>query len=201
MNVDHQTLARTRYHDRQFDLDAVKLMPGEYYVTHDDMVLVTVLGSCVAACIRDRHSGLGGMNHFMLAEGNRSDEPASASMRYGVYAMEVLINELLKLGASRQGLEAKVFGGARVLEAFTVTEIGAQNARFVLEFLQRERIPVAAQDLLDVWPRKVYYFPRSGRVLVKRLRRAHNDTILAREQEYGARLASKPIAGDIDLFQ
>ena len=97
------------YYDRTFDCDAAKILPGEYYYTGQDMVIVTVLGSCVSACIRDRVTGLGGMNHFMLPDGGDSNSPVSASMRYGTYAMEVLINELLKSGARRENLEAIAF--------------------------------------------------------------------------------------------
>src|SRR5919107_5888469 len=115
MNTNSQ-FATNVYYDRTFDCDAAKILPGEYYYTCKDMLIVTVLGSCVAACIRDRVSGIGGMNHFMLPDGGDSDNPLiSASARYGTFAMEVLINELLKNGARRENLEAKVFGGGNVL--------------------------------------------------------------------------------------
>ncbi len=194
--VEH--LAGNRYFDRQFEVEAVKVLPGEYYVTATDMVLVTVLGSCVSACVRDREKGVGGMNHFMLAQG--SGEILSASARYGAYAMEVLINHLMKMGARRHALEAKVFGGGRVMASLTSSQVGDGNARFVLDFLATEGIPVAAKDLLDVYPRKVYYFPKSGRVLVKKLVRMHNDTVMRREKEYAARLSEAPVGGEIELF-
>ena len=91
-------LATNRYFDRTFDCDAVKVLPGEYFVTTSDILLVTVLGSCVTACIRDRDKGLGGMNHFMLPDASEGGM-LSSSARYGAYAMEVLLNHLLKLGA------------------------------------------------------------------------------------------------------
>lgn len=190
--------ARNRYYDRVFDYDAVKILPGEYYISAEDMVLVTVLGSCVTACIRDRERNIGGMNHFMLAEG--SDEVVSASARYGVYAMEILINHLLKLGARRSNLEAKVFGGGRVMSSLSGSMVGERNAEFVLNYLRTEQIPVLSQDLLDVFPRKVYFFPQSGRVLVKRLVRLHNDTLARREREYAERLSGASIAGAVELF-
>lgn len=190
--------ARNRYYDRVFKYDAVKILPGEYYIASEDMVLVTVLGSCVTACIRDRESGVGGMNHFMLAEG--SGDLVSASARYGVYAMEILINHLLKLGARRSNLEAKVFGGGRVLSSLSGAMIGERNSEFVINYLQTEQIPVLARDLLDVFPRKVYFFPQTGRVLVKRLTRLHNDTLARREREYAARLKDAPVAGAVELF-
>jgi chemotaxis protein CheD len=194
--VEH--LAGNRYFDRQFEVEAVKVLPGEYYVTATDMVLVTVLGSCVSACVRDREKGVGGMNHFMLADGG--GHMLSASARYGTYAMEVLINHLMKMGARRHALEAKVFGGGRVMASLTSSQVGENNARFVLDFLATEGIPVAAQDLLDACPRKVYYFPNSGRVLVKKLVRMHNDTVMRREKEYAERLSEAPVGGEIELF-
>jgi chemotaxis protein CheD len=195
--VEH--LAGNRYFDPTFSAEAVKVLPGEYFVTTTDMLLVTVLGSCVSACIRDKTKGIGGMNHFMLAD---SGEPSvtSASARYGTYAMEILINHLLKLGARRSNLEAKVFGGGRVMSALASSNVGERNCSFVLEFLRTEGIPVAARDLLDIHPRKVYFFPATGRVLVKKLTRLHNDTLLRRESEYAARLSQAPISGDIELF-
>lgn len=193
-------LARNRYFDRHFESEAVKVLPGEYFVTTTDMVLVTVLGSCVSACIRDREKGIGGMNHFMLADGANSADIANASARYGSYAMEVLINHLLKLGARRESLEAKVFGGGRVMSVLSASNVGERNCKFVKEYLALERIPVVAQDLLDVYPRKVYFFPRSGKVKLKKLVRLHNDTVARRESEYSARLVEAPVSGDIELF-
>ncbi|MCX8085758.1 MAG: chemoreceptor glutamine deamidase CheD [Rhodocyclaceae bacterium] len=195
--VEH--LAGNRYFDRKFGTEAVKVLPGEYFVTTTDMLMVTVLGSCVSACIRDREKGIGGMNHFMLAD-SADTSPLSPSARYGAYAMEILINHLLKLGASKSRLEAKVFGGGRVMSTLSHSRIGERNARFVREFLATEGIRLVAEDLLDVYPRKVYFFPRSGRVLVKRLARLHNDTLIRREQEYAARLAGAPMAGEVELF-
>lgn len=192
-------LAANRYFDRHFQSEAAKILPGEYFVASDGMLLVTVLGSCVAACIRDTESGIGGMNHFMLPdEGNRDSVGVSA--RYGTYAMEVLINHLLKTGARRNRLEAKVFGGGAVLASLSSSNVGVRNAEFVLSYLKTEKIPVVAKDLLDSYPRKVYYFPRSGRVLVKKLHRVHNETLFHRERDYKARLSSSKVEGDVELF-
>ncbi|MES2563535.1 MAG: chemoreceptor glutamine deamidase CheD [Pseudomonadota bacterium] len=196
-----EQLAQNTYFDRQFDTDAVKLLPGEYYVTEKNMMLVTVLGSCVAACIRDTGLGVGGMNHFMLPDGGGDEaSPSNASARYGVYAMEILINHLLKMGARRSRLEAKVFGGGNVLAGLTVADVGPRNARFVLEFLATEKIRVVAQDLVDVYPRKVYFYPQSGRVMMKKLRTIHNDTLLARERTYSSRLRGAKMGGEVELF-
>ena len=189
------------YFDRNFNIDAVKILPGEYYATGRDMVLVTVLGSCVAACIRDRVSGIGGINHFMLPDsGQDQSNPLSTSARYGTYAMEILLNQIAKLGAIRSNLEAKVFGGGNVLRGFTVTNVGERNSEFVLNFLRTEKIQVVAKDLLDIYPRKVYFFPQTGKIMVKKLRSVHNDTIVEREKEYSSRLKYSKMEGDVELF-
>ncbi len=192
-------LANNRYYDRHFQIDAAKILPGEYFVTDSGMLLVTVLGSCVAACIRDSRTGLGGMNHFMLPDDGGRDA-IGTSARYGTYAMEVLINHLLKLGAQRNRLEAKVFGGGAVMESLSSSNVGIRNAEFVLDYLQTEKIPVVAKDLLDSYPRKVYYFPQTGRVLVKKLHRVHNETLFKRERTYKDRLSGSDVAGDVEWF-
>lgn len=189
------------YYDRQFNTQAAKILPGEYYVTKRDMMIVTVLGSCVSACIRDREAGIGGMNHFMLPHSDADpNNPLSTSTRYGIYAMEMLINHLLKLGARRQFLEAKLFGGGNVMQGFTVHKVGTRNAEFALSYLKTAQISVVSQDLLDIHPRKVYYFPKTGRVLVKKLRNLHNETISEREQQYQQRIATEKSGGDVELF-
>ena len=200
-NDAREHFANNLYYDRTFDCDAAKILPGEFFCTFKDMLIVTVLGSCVAACIRDRVSGIGGMNHFMLPDGGDGSNPLiSASARYGTYAMEVLINELLKNGARRENLEAKVFGGGNVLRGLTALNVGERNAAFVRAYLKAEGIRVLAEDLNDIFPRKVYFFPRSGRVLVKKLRELNNNTLVNREQDYASRLAGKEIGGEVDLF-
>ena len=163
-------VANHHYFDREFDLNAVKLLPGEYYVTDGNMVLTTVLGSCVSACLRDTSAGIGGMNHFMLPDGEGSaSRDSAAAMRYGAYAMEMLLNELIKAGARRERLEAKVFGGGAVLANMTMLSIGKRNADFVLRYLQLEQIRIAAQDLRGGLPRRINYFPANGRVTVRKL--------------------------------
>ncbi len=194
-----ENVATNRYFDRKFGLEAAKILPGEYFVSRDEALLVTVLGSCVAACIRDVDSGIGGMNHFMLPDDGGKNSVGS-SARYGTYAMEVLINHLLKLGARRNRLEAKVFGGGAVMASLSSSNVGARNAEFVLDFLKTEKIPIVAKDLLDSYPRKVYYFPHSGRVLVKKLHRVHNETLFSRERDYKTRLSSSSLEGDVELF-
>jgi len=196
-----EQLAPNLYFDREHNAEAAKILPGEYYATVRDMMIVTVLGSCVSACIRDKVNGIGGMKHFMLPDsGLDQSNPLGDSARYGSYAMEVLINDLLKMGAKRNNLEAKVFGGGAVLRGFSVGNVGERNAEFVLRYLQTENIPVAAQDLLDIYPRKVYFFPHTGLVRVKKLKAVHNDTIINRESEYKTRLQYAKVEGDVELF-
>lgn len=196
-----EVLAPTIYFDKNFQIQAAKILPGEYYATSRDMLLVTVLGSCVAACIRDRQTGVGGMNHFMLPDSNQdADTMVGLPTRYGTYAMEVLINQIMKIGAKRSNLEAKIFGGGNVLRGFTIANVGQKNANFVKEFLALEKIPIVAEDLLDIYPRKVYFFPQTGRVLVKKLKSVHNNTIVDREKDYSSRLRQSKVEGDVELF-
>ncbi len=202
MNYDNNVhLAPNVYYDRHFERQAVKILPGEYYVTSGDKLIVTVLGSCVAVCLRDKVTGIGGMNHFLLPnDGSGETGLLTESARYGVYAMELLINHLLKMGTARTRFEAKVFGGGNVLRGLTVNNVGQRNAEFVLDYLHTEQIPVVAQDLLGEFPRKVYFFPDTGQVLVKRIRTLHNSTISDRESEYRIRVKFTPKSGDVELF-
>ncbi|MFO1321774.1 MAG: chemoreceptor glutamine deamidase CheD [Burkholderiales bacterium] len=201
-DVAAESLATNHYFDRQFGISAVKILPGEYFVTNRDILLVTTLGSCIAACIRDKVSGIGGINHFMLPDtGNDTSVPLSASARYGSYAMELLINELIKLGARRSNLQAKVFGGGNVLANMTVTKVGSRNTAFALDYLATEGIPIIGKDVLDEYPRKVYFFPKTGRAMIKKLRALRNDTVFVRESDYAKRISSvKEVSGDVELF-
>jgi chemotaxis protein CheD len=194
--------ARTVYFEREFDRNAVKLLPGEYFVSGDDIVLSTVLGSCVSACMWDRTARVGGMNHFMLPGGSGhagEADPIGLAGRYGVFAMEQLINELIKRGARKTNLEAKLFGGGAVLKNFTAINVGERNCEFVLDFLRTEGIRVASQDLLDVFPRRVAFFPVSGRALCRKLAQA-DASIVSAEQQYNARLNTAKVGGDVELF-
>jgi chemotaxis protein CheD len=190
-----------RYFDTRFQLEAVKILPGQCYAAQRDVMIVTVLGSCVSACLWDAAGCIGGMNHFMLPGTTRNPgDVASVSARLGVYAMELLINQVVKLGAVRGKLVAKVFGGGKVLEGLDTLNVGDQNGEFVLDFLREEGIPVVAKDLYDVWPRKVYFFPKTGKVLVKKLRSLSNDTVGKREHDYYERINQVAAGGDFELF-
>lgn len=193
--------APIRYFDRDFQVESVKILPGQYYAAAGEGAITTVLGSCVSTCLWDPASRIGGMNHFMLPGDTASpNSPWAESARFGVYAMEVLINEMIHLGADRRRLVAKVFGGAQLLAGFDRLDVGAKNSEFVLHFLREEGIRVAAQDLLDVCPRKVHFFVATGKVQVKRLGLLPNETVQRREREYLSNLAGRR-GGDIELFK
>jgi len=185
------------YHDHHFQYDAVKVLPGEYFVSAEDLVIMTVLGSCISACIWDGRARAGGINHFMLPDGDSVD----GFGRYGSYAMELLINEMLKKGARRESMQAKVFGGAAVMAGFTTMNVGDRNTKFVLDYLATERIPVVSQDVLDIYPRKVCFFPVTGKALVKRLAHSHPETLAVEERRGDASAVAKSTSGgSVDLF-
>ena len=193
-----------RFWEPETERWTAKILPGEYYVTRNDEAITTVLGSCISACVRDPSRGVGGMNHFMLPEetgtGNSWLDPAvGLATRYGSYAMESLINDLLKLGATRERLEIKVFGGGRILTS--MTDVGARNIAFIHDYARIEGYRVAAEDLGGLQPRKVVYFPAQGRVKVRRLRPIENRSIADREQLYLASLGQKQDGGEIELFE
>lgn len=185
------------FNDYHFQYDAVKVLPGEYFVSSQDLLITTVLGSCIAACVWDSKARVGGMNHFMLPDGDSAD----GFGRYGSYAMELLINEMLKKGAKRETIQAKVFGGAQVMAGFTSMNVGEKNTKFVIDYLATERIPVVSQDVLDIHPRKVCFFPVSGKALVKRLAHSHPETLVVEERKGNAAvLARSTSGGSVDLF-
>ncbi|MGH8624704.1 MAG: chemoreceptor glutamine deamidase CheD [Gammaproteobacteria bacterium] len=191
-----------RYWDHKRQAFSAKLLPGEYYVTGSGEIITTVLGSCVAACMCDKALGIGGMNHFMLPIcahiGVWENTHNNLATRYGSVAMEHLINTIMKRGGKRKNLEVKLFGGASVLN--TLMDIGDRNIQFVKDYVRTEGLHVVNEDLAGPYPRKVIYFPATGRALVKRLRSLHNDTIVQREQRYRHVLDEQPVKGDVDLF-
>ncbi len=182
---------------------AARIMPGEFYVTRNDEGVYTTLGSCISACIRDSVFGIGGMNHFMLpssaaSHGSSGNSKVSAADRYGNFAMEHLINEILRNGGQRRNLEVKIFGGGRIME--NMTDVGQRNISFVREYLETEGMKISAEDVGDIFPRMVVYFPATGKVKVKRLRSLHNNTILSQEQSYIQTVEQQPVAGEVELF-
>jgi chemotaxis protein CheD len=183
------------FYDAHFKNDAVKILPGEYFVHDEDMLIMTTLGSCIAACLYDRNAKVGGMNHFMLPEG------VGDSGRYGSYAMELLINEMMKRGAHRMTMEAKIFGGGAVVSGMTTMNVGERNTNFVLDYLKTERIPVVSKDVMDVYPRKVCFLPGSGKAMVKRLAPTNTDALIAQERAAAQKIAPASTGGgSVDLF-
>ncbi len=180
-----------------------KVLPGDYYITNQDEAIYTVLGSCISACIRDVELGIGGINHFMLPI-HYHDKAAwksglvSSATRYGNYAMEHLINDIISHGGSKRNLEVKVFGGGRMLAK--MGDIGAENIRFVRAYLREEGLKVAGHHVGGNAPRKIYYFPQTGRVLMKTLRSMHTDKISQREASYMHSIDEQPVSGEVDLF-
>ena len=192
--------AGRRFFDAASDAWIVKVLPGEFYVTKkSDEVLLTVLGSCVSACIRDPIAAVGGMNHFMLPQhksGTWGDELRST--RFGNFAMEKLINELTKSGCARERMEIKVFGGGNVTE--TSNAIGSDNAEFVLQYLQAEGLRCAAQDLGGTLPRRIQYYPATGKVVRRLLGMSERYAIDREENEYKSRILGQQPSGEIQLF-
>ncbi len=193
-----------RYWDKRMNLAAAKIMPGEFYVSLHGEMIVTVLGSCVSACIRDKVHGIGGMNHFMLPIQGVHSSPKwgssdiSSASRYGNWAMEFLINEILKAGGERRNLEVKIFGGGNVLS--NMTNIGQRNIDFVKKYLWSEALDIVAEDIGDMFPRKVLYFPDTGAVKVRKMRQMRNDTVIQREKAYIEDINKKPKSGEVELF-
>lgn len=191
-----------RYWDHNHNSYVAKILPGEYYVTRQEEVITTVVGSCISACVCDSRNGIGGMNHFMLP--TRTIPPdkwdrttVSAATRYGNYAMEHVINEILKYGGRRENLELKLFGGGKIMQH--MANIGQQNIDFVRRYLETEGLRLLAEDLGDIYPRKILFYPLSGRVRVKKLR-SLEQSVVERENAYRRNLETLPIAGDVDLF-
>jgi chemotaxis protein CheD len=187
--------------DNRFPHEIASILPGEFFVSLEPMVVYTVLGSCISACIRDPIAGVGGMNHFMLPEPKDiAHDSWGESTRYGSYAMESLINEILKLGGLKSRLEIKLFGAGKIYEG--KIDVGANNAKWVIEYLQSEGLTTVKTDLGDVFPRKVYYFTDSGRVLMKKIEHIKNQTIFERENEYATKIKQweQQLVEDVTLF-
>jgi chemotaxis protein CheD len=186
-----------RYWDNSHNTWSAKILPGQYYVTAEkNEIVATTLGSCVSACIRDKQLGIGGMNHFMLPKifQHNSRRLVHASAHYGSFAMQHLINEILKNGGTRANLEVKITGGGKMMEL--TSDIGSSNIAFALEFLQTEQISIISKDVGGIYPRKVMYYPSSGRLRVKRLRSLQNDTLILREQAYMSELETQQNIAD-----
>lgn len=194
------------YWDRYREVVVAKILPGEFYMTRDNVAIATTLGSCISACIWDKNENIGGMNHFMLPLTDKKAHEvnwgkrgiSSDATRYGNFAMEHLINTILKNGGRREHLLAKVFGGGKVLNQ--MTDVGKRNIDFAMHYLQMENIQIETTDTGDLYPRKVIFEPASGRAFVKKLNNLHNDTIAQREKNYSKHIDHNEVDGDIELF-
>jgi chemotaxis protein CheD len=190
--------------DRNNERWSARILPGEYFVTRNDEIITTVLGSCISACMRDPVLGFGGMNHFMLPEdctnGSSSwlDPAVGLATRYGSFAMESLINDLMKLGARRDRLEVKLAGGGRILAS--MTDVGARNIEFARHWLSLEGLKIAGEDVGDAHARRVQYFPATGRVRMFRLRNLDHGAVVSREKQYQSTLREKTAGNDVELF-
>ncbi|MBJ7554400.1 chemoreceptor glutamine deamidase CheD [Marinomonas spartinae] len=197
-------LATHKYYDNKFKAAGVKVLPGEYYASKDDIMITTLLGSCVAACLFDEEAKVGGLNHFLLPGEDGDNSMLSSSGRYGVYAMELLVNHLMKLGARRERIKAKVFGGANVIKSLSsASSVGERNVAFIMMYLKQENIPVCSSSVLDITPRKVNFFPQSGKAFVKQLADIYQSDVVAQEKRYQGKAKEEvenSSGGDIDFF-
>jgi len=190
---------KKRFYNATFNAHVIKIFSGEWAISRaEDEMLATILGSCVSACVRDPVVGVGGMNHFLLPGDEESNRHASDVARYGVNAMENLINALLKAGAHKQRLEFKVFGGGNVIN--NSARIGSKNAKFVQEFLQREGYRIASKNLEGDHPRSLHYYPVTGKVMLRTLRRSQDHQVVEEEAKYRTAISAKPVEGAIELF-
>ena len=182
----------------------VTLHPGDFYATRDDAVVSTVLGSCVAVGLYDAEARGGGLNHFMLpgelGEGGLARSP---SAKYGMNAMELLINDLMKLGIAKASIKAKVFGGGAVLRglaASSMDRIPAGNVAFAFEFLEKEGIPVVASDVGGDKARRIFFYARGGKVLLRKIGGPGVGALGRDEERYLEDIRSRDLSGPVELF-
>lgn len=189
-----------RMRDQRFPHEIAVIMPGEYFVSEEPTIVYTVLGSCISVCVRDRLLGIGGMNHFMLPapKGDERSDSWGESARYGSFAMELLINEILKRGGHRSRMEVKVLGGGKIYDG--QVDIGSNNAAWVMQYLTEEALPVAKLDVGGIYPRKVYFFTQTGRVLLKKIGRLNDYTLQEREKQYLRTLQQEKVENTVTLF-
>ncbi len=194
------------YWDRQRECVVSKILPGEFFMSKSQGLIATTLGSCISACIWDSRAKVGGMNHFMLPATSKqiheinwaSRDNVSDATRYGNFAMEHLINMILKYGGTKANLKAKVFGGGKVVKK--MSDVGERNIEFVLEYLKNENIEIVKADIGSIYPRKVLFEPTTGKAYLKKLENLHNDTIVLREIDYRSRIDESEVGGEVELF-
>jgi chemotaxis protein CheD len=201
VRLDRNSPEAGAYWDPKVNAHVVAVQPGGQAVTRRcDLTLSTLLGSCVAACICDPGARVGGLNHFLLPDAAGTASPGSYGTRYGAYAMEVLINEILKHGGRRDLLQAKIFGGARVITLSSAQTVGERNHIFATEFLRREGIPTTALDVGGNRARRVYFQPTENRVLVQTLGNREASRIREDETRLSRAARSAPVSGGVELF-
>ena len=194
-----------RFWDHRSQRFIAKILPGEFYVSRQPEMIATTLGSCISACVWDDQAKIGGMNHFMLPITSVDKQPVSwvnahsKAARYGNYAMELMINEILKHGGARENLRSKVIGGGNMFSGES-NDVGSKNSTFVLSYLNNENIPIVSNDLGGDYPKKVLFEPMTGYALKKKIKTIHNDTISQREHDYRVGLDDEPVAGGIEIF-
>lgn len=194
-----------RYYDQNLEVTVVKLLTGDcYYTNQDREMLVTILGSCISVCLRDPKNKIAGMNHILLpgdSNTNLKKGDPGYSTRFGAFAMEELINGMLKLGAKKSNMEAKIFGGGNVIKNSTL--IGERNIKFALDFLEQEKIPTLSKDVGGDTARRLHFFPDTGKAFIRKLKRKEDMVILDKEKEYQNTLKNKfedEKEPEVDLF-
>lgn len=197
-NVKEYFTGSKKVFDPQEKIEVVKIFSGDWHVTRENVMISTILGSCVSACIRDPYASVGGMNHFLLPGEDGMDSQNSDSARYGVFAMESLLNGILKNGGRKDRLEIKVFGGGNVIN--NSARIGSKNAEFIRTFLGKEGLRIASEDLEGDYPRRINYYPISGKLMMRQLRRREDLHVVEEESRYKRNIIQKPIEGNIELF-
>jgi chemotaxis protein CheD len=197
------TSPRRSFQDAQSGATLVSVAPGDHYVTDNPgEVVVTLLGSCVAACARDTITGVGGLNHFLLPTSDTHDlaQGADEAMRFGDYAMEMLLNSIYRRGGVRGRIEFKIFGGARVLGGASMLRIGEQNITFVESFLKTEGFPIVARSVGGTAPRRLRFHPATGRAWVQELDKKSAISVSTEEENYRRKMARVQPAGDVEFF-
>lgn len=191
-------------YDRTFKRPSFEIFAGDYYVTKvQKVVLTTLLGSCISVCLKDSINNVVGFNHFMLPDKlNQENIFASADARYGLFSMEKMINQMLKLGASKRFLEAKIFGGGKVLQT-TFSNVAQANIDFARQYLTLENIPILAEDIGGNVGRKIYFIPETFDIFVKKIVQTQNlQTMLKQENRYLQTIRNKKDeAGELTLFE
>ena len=199
----HQEKTPGKYFDSRVGMDVIMVLPGRHYVTDNSKeMVVTLLGSCVAACIRDPIAAVGGLNHFLLPESDRehNGETVDAAMRYGNHAMETLIDDIVKGGGVRSRLEVKIFGGAHVIDGATALSVGQKNVDFVHKYLKNEGFDIIASHLGGALPRRIHYFPITGKVQMRQLQRAADKDLFKKEMRYRSQIQVDGGGTDAELF-